>query len=161
MSALITGTPAYAAISSIRSWPKVRQDDGGTLPAQHLGDVGDRLPLPDLGQPAVDDHREATELDHAGAERGLGAQRRLVEQQRGAARTGKWADLERVGLEGVGQVQHGGLLGRGEVVVGQEVAEGHLRAPSSRPGSTATKESSWSAVTTSGGASRVRPGAER
>ena len=80
-------------------------------------------PLPDLGQPAVDDHREATELDDAGAERGLGAQRRLVEQHRDAARTGKWADLERVGLEGVGQVQHGGLLGRGQVVVGQEVAE--------------------------------------
>ena len=87
MSALITGTPAYAAISSIRSWPKVRQDDGGTLPAQHPGDVGDRLLL-DLGQPAVDDHREATEPDHAGAERGLGVQRRLVEQQR-ELRTGK------------------------------------------------------------------------
>ena len=80
---------------------------------------------PDLGQPAVDDHREAAELDDAGAERGLGAQRRLVEEQGDAARTGQRADLVRVGLEGVGQVQHGGLLGGGQVVVGQEVAKRH------------------------------------
>ena len=66
-----------------------------------------------------------------------------------------------VGLHRGGQVEHRGLLGRGEVVVAQEVP-GHAREPAcSRvqgAGSAATNASAWSAVRISGGASRITSG---
>ena len=63
---------------------------------------------------------------------------------------------ERIGLHRDGQLQHLGLLGRGEVVVAQEVPR--HRAASRIPGSAMRNSSACASVSTSGGASRTRSG---
>ena len=96
-------------------------DDRGDLAADDPGGVGDRLAHADAGQPGVDDHREAAELGDAGRERQLGAQRRLVEDQRDGPRAAQRLVPMPVGLHRVGEVEHlDQFVGR-QVVVAQEV----------------------------------------
>ena len=84
--------------------PERAPDDGGRLAAEHPGDVGDGLPGSDAGQPGVDDQREPAQFGDAGGERGLGAQRRFVEQHGHAARTREGLPGERSHLQLVGEV---------------------------------------------------------
>ena len=97
--------------------------DRGRLRAEDAGDVGHRLAHPHTRQAAVDDHREAAEPGDRADERHLGAQGRLVEQDRDRARALEAAVGVRRGLERERAVEHGPLLGGGEVVVGEEVAQ--------------------------------------
>ncbi len=141
------------------------------LRAEDARDVGDRLALPHARQTTVDDHREAAEPGDRADERHLGAQGRLVEQDRHGAWALEAAVGERRRLQGQGAVEHGALLGGREVVVGEEVAQRHRSslavavaaggavAASSSPGRASTNRSSSSVVTTSGGASRMASGA--
>ena len=107
-------------------------DDDRRLPAEHPGDVLDRLALADAGEAAVDGHGVPAQLGDAGAERRLGAQRLLVEDHRDGARAAQRLLLVRRPLELGGEGQHLGLLGRGEVVVAEEVP-GHACAPGVSP----------------------------
>ena len=72
---------------------------------------------------------DAAELAHAGHEADLGAQRRLVEDQRDSGGTGERACAGAVRLEPERGVEHLGLLRGAEVVVAQEVS-GHGVPPS-------------------------------
>ena len=121
MSALTTGTPAYAAIVARSSCAKVRHTIADAWRPIDAGDVGDRLALADRGQPAVDHHREPAELGDAGAERRLRPQRRLVEDHRHAARAREGTRGVRVVAQPGGEVEDDRLLGRVEVVVGEQV----------------------------------------
>ena len=160
VSALTTGTPAWAAISSSAVCAKVRHDDRRRLPAQHPGDVRDRLALADAGQRAVDDHRVAAELGDAGRERHLGAQGRLVEQHRHGARARPAARRTAPPSASAARSSTAPCSAGREVVVGEEVARHGLlavrwrsasavRVEDARPGAP-TNSSSSSAVRTSG-----------
>src|SRR5699024_4180780 len=132
-------------------------DDRAHLAAEDPGDVGDRLPGADLREVAVDDHRVPPELGDAGREGELGAQRRLVEDDRHRPWPGQGLLRVAVRLERGREVEHLGLLRGGEVVVGEEVAGGHVVswvASSRIAGRASTKVSSCSVVMVRGGARR-------
>ena len=138
--------------------------DRRRLAADDPGHVGHRLAHADAGQRAVDEHRVPAQLGDPGGERHLGAQRRLVVDRGDAARPGQRLGVVRRALERRGQVQHRGLLGGAEVVVGQEVA-GHVGSPPvdvwaspSMPGQEPRNASASARVSTRGGASRIRSG---
>ena len=95
--------------------------DHRRLAAEHAGDVVHRLAHADAGEGAVDQHREAAELGDAGGERRLRAQRLLVEDHRDGARAGERLRVVRRVLELGREREDLRLLGRGQVVVGQEV----------------------------------------
>ncbi|MPM93976.1 hypothetical protein SDC9_141118 [bioreactor metagenome] len=103
-------------------------DDRGHVAAQHPGGVGDRLTAAHLGAGGVDDHRMAAELGDADLEGDPGAGRGLVEDHRDRTALERPAG-GRVRLEGGGQIEDRGLLGRGEVVIGEEVMQGHVSLP--------------------------------
>ncbi len=121
VSAFTTGTELAAASSASCSWPKVRQTMADTCRLSTRPRSLDGLAAPGVGAGAVDDQRVAAQLGDAGRERHPGAQRRLVEDDGDGARPGQRLVREPVGLEPGGQRQHLGLLGRGQVVVAQEV----------------------------------------
>src|SRR5699024_2303392 len=136
-------------------------DDRAHLPADDPGDVGDRLARADLREVAVDDHRVAAELGDPGGEGELGAQRRLVEDDRHGLRTGERLDEVTLGLEPRGEVEDALLLLRVQVVVREEVS-GHgcsCAACSRMPGRAPTNPASCSVVMVSGGARRSVSGA--
>src|SRR5581483_8839856 len=110
-----------------------------------------------VGGLRVDGHREAAELGDAHGERHPGAQRRLVEEHGHDAGTSQRLVAKTVLLELVGQVQDGGLLGRGQVVVAQEVP-GHELTSSRMAGSAAVNWPASAAVRISGGASLIASG---
>jgi len=101
--------------------------DRGDLPGEHPGDVGDRLTAPDMRLGGVDLERQAAEFGDADGERDAGPQARLVEEQGDRLRPGKRAEgPARLGhgavrLHRPRQVEDLGLLGRGQVVVPEEV----------------------------------------
>ena len=163
VSALTTGTPANGGhLLEPRLLVRAPHDHRG-LAAQHPRGVGDRLADADLGQRAVDDHREAAELGDARARRTPAcagsacrrapppcADRPAVESSYGAA------------LSFSGEARGPAPAARGQVVVAQEVARHAGRragyAASRMAGHAARNESACSAVRTSGGASRTRSG---
>src|SRR5450759_1112007 len=148
-------------------------DDRRTHPTEHPGGVRDGLADADLGQVAVHQQRVATELSDPGAEGDLGAQRRLVEDDRDRPRPGERAVREAVLAQGERQDEHLALLGWREVVVAQEVSR-HGRASSGAsagtvgpggvgtgrvsPAMNVTKVSACAQVRMSGGASRTASG---
>ena len=154
--------------------PRVRPGaphDRRGVARHHPGGVGDRLAAAQLAGPGVDDHRRAAELGDAGLEGQPGAGGRLVEQHRDRARALQGAARERRGLERVGQVQDLPLLGRGEVVVAEQVPKpGNRRgaheavpsaaaAPASRNAGSAPRNSrACASLSTRGGMIRSRSG---
>ena len=133
-------------------------DDRRALPAEHPRGVGDRLPLADPGQPAIDDHREPAQLGHSGAERGLGAQRRLVEQQGDAARASQRADLNGSALSASARSSTAACSAGVRSSSARKWRRVMSRLRPSRPGRAATKESSCDSVMIRGGASRSTSG---
>ena len=116
--------------------------------------------------------RVAAELGHADAERDPGAGRGLVEDDGHGPRPVERPARVAVLLHGSGQVEHGELLGRAQVVVAQEVSQhgqpsvgvgasaGAAGATASRmPGRAARKASACPAPRTRAGASRIASGA--
>ena len=131
------------------------------LPAEHPGDVGDRLAHADAGERAVDEHRVPPSSAMPAANdawvRSVGLSKIIAT----VCGPGERLRVVRRPLELGGQVEHRGLLGGGEVVVGEEVAghgSGLLGASSRMPGQAARNASTSSSVSTSGGASRIRSG---
>jgi hypothetical protein len=123
--------------------------------------VLDGLFAAELHRAAVDDHRVPAELADADLEREPGPRRVLFEDRRDGL-AGQRLVAERVGLERVGEVEDGLLLGRADVVVAEEVAQHQSESfvvESSASGSAARKPSAWSPSRTSGGASRTVSGA--
>jgi hypothetical protein len=105
--------------------------DRGDLAGQHPGDVADRFARADAGEPAVDRDRLAAEFGDADREGQLGAQGRLVEQQRDRLRAGERTVPVPVGLHRVGEVEHLDEFVRSQVVVAQEMSR-HLQRPPAR-----------------------------
>ena len=140
-------------------------DDHRGLPAEHPGDVGDRLALADAGERAVDHHRVAAELGDAGGEGRPGCAGWACRRswRRCAARRAACASYGAC-LSVGGQVQHLGLLGRAEVVVARGSGGScawllSASTASSRiPGQAARNASTSSSPMTSGGARRTRSG---
>ncbi len=169
VSALTTGTPACAAISSIRSWSKVRQTIAATCRSSTRAVSGDRL----AGRRSAPGCRRRA----GGSPRARRCRRRRRPASAGSAcrrgrrrpRALEGLPAERVGLDGEGQLEDLALLGRGEVVVPEEVP-GHQvslersagRDAASRiAGRASTKSPAWARVSTSGGASRIASGGHR
>ena len=137
-------------------------DDGAHLSPHDPGHVGDGLAGADLGEVAVDDHRVAAELGDTRGEGQLGAQGRLVEDDGHGLRPRERLLGVPVGLERGREVEDLRLLLGREVVVGEQVSDGHadsLAASSRIPGRASTKLVSWSVVMVSGGARRSASGA--
>ena len=138
-------------LGSMRSWPKVRHTIAATCRASTRAVSADRSRRgrawvawasmisgwpPSSAMPTANETRVRSG--------------RLVEQDRDRARPGQRPVAEPVGLHGVGQVQHLGLLGRGQVVVAQEVA----RPP---PGVVRARPSAGVAVAAPAAARGARP----
>ena len=95
--------------------------DRGDLAGQHPRDIRDRLAAPDVRLGGVDLKRQAAEFGDADGEGHAGAQAWLVEEQGDCLRPGEGTEGLTVCLHRLRQVNDLGLLGRGEVVVAEEV----------------------------------------
>ena len=127
-------------------------DDRRDLPAEHARRVGDGLALTDLREVAVDAQREAAELGDARGERHLGAQRRLVEDDRDRLRPGQRGAQEVVLPERERELAAPRAARRatGRRRAGRSGSRRHLDP--------ARKSTNWpacSSVRTNGGASRI------
>ena len=162
VSALITGTADASASSIDPLLAGGAPDDRRRLPGEHPGDVADRLAAADVRGLRVDDERGAAELGDADGERDAGAQRWLVEEDGDGPRARQRAAAEPVLLHRRGQGEHLGLLGRGEVVVAEEVpvAIGYLspwaRVRMAGRAATNSSASAWVRIERRGEPHRVR-----
>ncbi len=104
-------------------------DDRRDLAVQDAGRVLDRFAAAELAAARVDDQGVAAELGDADGERHPGAGGGLIEEHGDGFGTGEHLVPERIGFEPVGEIEYLGLLGRGEVVVAEEVAD-HQALPS-------------------------------
>ena len=98
--------------------------DRGALPVEHPGGVGDRLAAAELAAGGLDDQRVAAELGDADAKETrvrVECLSNITATARGARPAASALGGGRVGLERGGEVEHLELLGRGQVVVAEEV----------------------------------------
>ena len=138
-----------------------------TMPLEHARGVGRGLLAAELAVRGRDDQRAAAEVGDADREAHARAGGRLVEDDGDGLRAGEGLRAPAVLLHLDGQVEDLGLLGRGEVVVAEEVAghgisSGGRRQQAARA---APKRSANSAIsaspTMSGGAMRMRGRVDR
>lgn len=118
--------------------------DGVDIAGQHPARVLEGLLAAQLGAPTVDDDGVTTELGDAHFKREPRAGGVLLEDDGHAARSLQRARTERCLLEFGCQREDFGLLRGRQIVVAQEVPNGHdITAASKMPGSALRKSSIW------------------